>query len=831
MNDKKQINHMKNKIVLIIVLLSFFHGFISAQGPKYSADIQKENLGRGLVAYRATSTSVVVTWRYLETDALDLGFNVYKGTTKLNASPITKNTFYKYSESGTGALTYSIKTVENGEESADAVATYTLKSTADGGGNPYIEIPMKQIDGDASWTYAPNDASFADLDGDGEMEIVIHRVGPNSKDNSQSGTTEPPVFQAYKLDGTFMWEINLGINVRDGAHYTQFMLYDLDGDGKAELVMKTAEGGTDALGNNIGEAYFPTYKAKYKLTANYNANADYRNGNGYILQGPEFLTVFNGETGVEIVTTEYDPPRYSTSYNGGNEVPKLVPTANEINSRWGDNYGNRVDRFIACVAYLDGIHPSVIMQRGYYSRTVLVAYDFKDGQLTKRWKFDTYNTTTANAAYAGQGNHNVRVADVDGDGMDEIICGSMAIDDDGTGLYNTKLGHGDAMHLTDFVPERPGLELLAVHENKVDGTTLRDAATGEILWQVPSGDDVGRGMGTDISAAFRGMEFWSSRSGGIFNFTPTNGAKTVSSSTNGVSMNMACWWDGDLLRELQDGTSVTKWNNGSATNLLSPSGVASNNGTKANPCIVGDILGDWREEVVLRTTNNRFIRIYMTPTATDYRFHTFLQDPVYRMSIVYQNVSYNQPTHTGFYFGSDLENIFVATRIDSIAEAEYVIDPIFEAIAYQWSADGSVIASTDKKLVLKQADYADGAEHKIKLDMNYHGQVFSDSITITFAYVPPVDPTDPTDIAWVETGTPVKLLSTVVKNDLIVQFENSGIYNVSVYNMTGSVVAKTALVVGGKSTHTFSVDDLASGQYVVVIENGSTAHREKCLKF
>jgi rhamnogalacturonan endolyase len=802
---------------VVFFLLFALHSLVFAQGPNYSPDIQKENLGRGLVAYRTSSTAVVVTWRYLETDALDLGFNIYKGATKLNATPLTASTFYKYSESSTAALTYSIKTVVNGEESADAVASYTLKSTADGGGNAYIEIPMKQIDGDASWTYSPNDASFADLDGDGEMEIVIHRVGPNSKDNSQSGVTEAPVFQAYKLDGTFMWEINLGINVRDGAHYTQFMLYDLDGDGKAELVMKTAEGGKDAVGNNIGEAYFPTYKAKYKFTTNYNANADYRNGSGYVLTGPEFLTVFNGETGVEIVTTEYDPPRYSTSYNGGNEVPKLAPTANELNSRWGDNYGNRVDRFIACVAYLDGIHPSVVMQRGYYTRTALVAYDFDGTNLTKRWKFDTFNGSSNNA-YAGNGNHNVRVADVDGDGKDEIICGSMVVDDNGTGLYNTKLGHGDAMHLTDFIPERPGLELLAVHENKVDGTTLRDAATGEILYQMKSGDDVGRGMGTDISSAYRGMEFWSSRCAII----SAGNLQTVNSSTNGVSMNMAAWWDGDLLRELQDGTSVTKWNNGTATNLLTTTSMSSNNGTKANPCIVGDIVGDWREEVVLRTTNNRFIRIYMTPTETNYRFHTFLQDPVYRMSIVYQNVAYNQPTHTGFYFGSDLENIFVPEKIE-IEDAEYELDPIFDAISYQWS-DGS----TDKKLILKYEDYADGEEHKVWLDMNYHGHLFSDTIGIKFTYVPPVDTT--TSIRPVEKINPVKLLNTLVKNDFTIQFSEQETYDCFVYALNGNLVMKTVLIAGGKSVQTVPIVDVPAGQYIIAIENKTTSYRQKFLK-
>ncbi|MDR0682651.1 MAG: hypothetical protein LBG15_12535 [Dysgonamonadaceae bacterium] len=784
------------------------------------------SMGRGLVAYRTSSSgsfyTVCVSWRYLETDDVRLGFNIYKASvtngtvgtlSKLNSTPLTASTFYKYTESDAGEIKYFLRTVVEDNENPEDIASYLMQSVDDGGGNPYIQIPMKQIDGDTGWTYSPNDASFADLDGDGEMEIVIHRVGPNAKDNSQNGTTEAPVFQAYKLDGTFMWEINLGINIRDGAHYTQFLLYDLDGDGKAEFVCKTAEGGKDAAGNNIGEAYFPSYKSKYKLTTDYNPNADYRNNSGYILRGPEFLTVFNGETGIEIVTTEYDPPRYSSSYNNGNEVPKLEPTSSDINSRWGDNYGNRCDRFLACVAFLDGIHPSIVMCRGYYTRSVLVAYDYADGALTKRWKFDTYNST-ANAAYAGQGNHNLRVADVDGDGFDEIIYGSMAIDHDGAGLYNTKLGHGDAQHLTDFIPERPGLEVLSCHENKTDGTTLRDAATGEIIWQLKSGDDVGRCMGTDIAGNFRGMEFWSARSGGIIN---ANNLQTINSSTSAVSMNMACWWDGDLLRELQDGTAVTKYNNGSSSSLLSTTSVSSNNGTKANPCIVGDIIGDWREEVVLRTTNNRYIRIYPTSYTTNYRFHTFLQDHVYRMSIVYQNVSYNQPTHTGFYFGADLENIFVPEKIE-ITSPEYELDPIFDATAYQWS-DGS----DTKKIILNQNDYSDGKEHKLWLDMNYHGHIFSDTVAVQFTNI---------QLGILPTGktTPVELVNSLVKNEISVQFEEKGIYNCFVYAMSGNIVVKSTLVVGGQSVQTFGIANLSAGNYIIVIENEKISYKAKFLK-
>ncbi|MHB9056943.1 MAG: rhamnogalacturonan lyase, partial [Paludibacteraceae bacterium] len=626
----------KKSILLFLLFLSITNILLGA-----------EKLNRGLVAYRSLENNikyVSVSWRYLSTDDPFVQFNLYmakvnfdgslQAYNKLNDAPIDQSTFFKYEEKNLVALQYMLKPVINGVE-GDSIAVYRLKRYAEGPVSNYIQIPMKQIAGDSLWVYSPNDASVADLDGDGEMEIVVHRTG-KGYDNSQPGIADPPVLQAYKLDGTFLWEINLGINIREGAHYTQFMVYDLDGDGKAEVVCKTAEGSHDAAGTPVGKAYFQEYKAKYFSTSNlqYNENANYRNSSGYILQGPEFLTVFDGATGKEVVTTEYDPPRYST-YNNGNELPKLTQTSTELNTRWGDGYGNRVDRFLACVANLGGENHSVVMCRGYYTRTVLVAYDFKDGKLTRRWKFDTWNNTSLKD-YAGQGNHNLRVGDVDGDGFDEIIYGSCTIDHNGKGLYTTGLGHGDALHLTDFIPERPGLEVLAVHESDGNGTTLRDARTGEIIYQVKTDStvDVGRGMGTDVDPRNRGMEWWSSRTGGI-----RSSATGDSVNNTSISMNMAVWWDGDLLREMQDGTGVTKTDpvlNLRTTLLDASADCSSNNSTKATPCLDADILGDWREEVILRTTDNKNIRIYLTTYPTDYRLHTFLEDPVYRMSVVYQ---------------------------------------------------------------------------------------------------------------------------------------------------------------------------------------------------
>lgn len=809
-------------MALLLILSSFFGSALSQQIPNYSPDIQTENLGRGLVAYRSGTYMICISWRYLKTDSLHTGFNIYRasisGTTegvrvKVNSTPITKSTFYSAYLPITTSLKFYLREVRNGVESTTDLASYVLNASADGGEFPYLEIPMKQIAGDTNWKYAPNDASFADLDGDGEMEIVIHRAG-NGQDNANGGITDAPVFQAYELNGAFLWEINLGMNIREGAHYTQFLLYDMDGDGKAEFVCKTAEGGKDAAGTNIGEAYFPTFKAKYNFTSNYNAAASYRNGSGYILTGPEFLTVFNGQTGKEIVTTEYDPPRYSTIYNNGNEVPVLNPTTANINTIWGDNYGNRVDRFLACVAYLDGIHPSIVMCRGYYTRTVLVAYDFANGQLTKRWKFDTYNgqTTSPWVSYRGQGNHNLRVGDVDGDGFDEIIYGSCAIDHDGRGLYNTHLGHGDAQHLTDFIPERPGLEVLSVHEDGVDGTTIREAATGAVIYRIPSTDDVGRGMGTDITAAYRGMEWWSARSAGVRN--SVNGEMI---SDGGTSMNMACWWDGDLLRELEDGTTVTKYENGIATTLLSPIDVTSNNSTKSNPCIVGDIIGDWREEVVARATSNRFVRVYMTDKSTNYRFHSLLLDHIYRMGIVYQNVAYNQPTHTGVYFGSDLENIFVSRKIETAA-AEYELDPVFNASAYKWST-----GETTKKIVLKRENYSDDKAYPLFLDMSYLGYIFTDTVYVQFTGTSRLGSTK-------RVKSTVQLVNTQVVHDLVLSFEEPGVYDCRCYDLSGTLQFKTMIVVSGKSIHTLDATGLNVGMGILIVEKEGKTYKTKYRK-
>lgn len=583
-----------------------------------------EKLDRGVVAVRLSPDTVLVSWRYLSSDEIRTTFNVYRDGQLLNKKPIKNVTqFYDINKSAKSAV-YEVRPVIKNREKSQGKGCFKLPSNTPLG---YLNIPLlKPNEGvcpdGKRYNYSANDISVADLDGDGSFEIILKWDPSNSKDNSHNGYTGPVLVDAYKLDGTLLWRINLGRNIRAGAHYTQFMVYDLDGDGKAEVFMKTSDGTIDGCGKVLGDSL-----ADHRAKPLENGNGRY----GYIASGPEWLTVFNGVTGAAMSTVDYIPSR-------------------GIMRRWGDNYGNRSERYLAAVAYLGGKSPSVVMCRGYYTRSVLAAYDWDGIQLKLRWVFDTDSLEWRK--YAGQGNHNLRVADVDKDGFDEIVYGSCAIDNDGTGLYNTRMGHGDAMHLTAFDINTDNLQVWDCHENRRDGSTFREAATGKVIFQIPSKIDVGRCMAADIDPTNYGLEMWSSASNGVRNVK----GGIVCEHPHRLPVNMAVWWDGDLLREMLDKECVSKynWNTHSCEVLQRFEGCRFNNGTKSNPCLQGDILGDWREEVVARTDDSSALRIYISPYPTEYRFHTFLEDRPYRLSLVTQNVAYNQPTQPGFYFGTEL---------------------------------------------------------------------------------------------------------------------------------------------------------------------------------
>ncbi len=605
----------------------------TAPGQSGKAELKRqvENLDRAPVAV-LSDQGVTLGWRMLGLDKESVGFHVIRDGVQITKEPIRSTTTF-VDPAGTAESKYVIKTVGNGNGQDKLSAEFTPLA------QNYLAIKLdKPADGVSKdgkpSTYTANDATVADLDGDGSYEIVQLWNPSNAQDNSKSGYTGNVYVDAYKLDGTKLWRIDLGHNIRAGAHYTQMLAYDFDGDGKAEVAFKTADGTKDAAGTVIGDA-----------------TADYRNSGGYVLSGPEFLTVFNGATGTIMDTVSYDPPRGSVA-------------------AWGDNYGNRVDRFLAGVAYLDGEKPSLMFSRGYYTRAVLVTYDLVDGKLVKRWTFDS---DVEGAQYKGQGNHNLSVADVDQDGKDEFVFGSMTIDDNGKALYNTGLGHGDAIHTSDWDPSRPGLETFAVHESMSQsgnrGATFRDSATGEVLWSIPATRDTGRGAIGDIDPRHAGAEGWAVGGDAAWN-SPVGQLRSAKGELIAQKIpaaNFMAWWDGDLLREIVDHDfdavagvgvpTVSKWNweTESSDRLLTATGARTNNHTKGNPSLQADLLGDWREELAFPSSDSTELRIYTSTSPTEVRLRTLMHDTVYRTAVARENVAYNQPPHPGFFIGEGME--------------------------------------------------------------------------------------------------------------------------------------------------------------------------------
>ncbi len=630
-----------------LALAAFAFGVLT---PAAHAQRQMEKLGRGVVALKQDEHRTFISWRVLGTDADALAFNLYRAAgnetpVKLNSTPIAgASNFTDTTADATKANSYFVRPVLDGREQV-ASAQFTIAANAPA--RSYLSIPLEPPPGGTTpdgraYTYTANDCSVGDLDGDGEYEVILKWDPTNAKDNAFAGFTGDVYLDAYKLDGTRLWRIDLGKNIRAGAHYTQFLVYDFDGDGRAELMCKTADGTIDATGKIIGDATADWREPAGTLVPSRDktgstATKDGGRGasvEGRILRGPEFLTVFDGRTGRALATTDYVPARGNVS-------------------EWGDAYANRSDRMNAAVAYLDGVRPSAVFCRGYYTRAVLAAWDWRGGKLTQHWVFDSNDGTPGNEAYMHQGNHGLSVADVDGDGKDDIIYGACTIGSNGKGLYSTGLGHGDAMHVSDLDPDRPGLEIFDIHESPKHphGAEMHDARTGEILWSKPS-PDVGRGIAADIDPRHPGYECWASGEG-LRGLWSVKGEQI--SDKKPRSANFKIWWDGDFLCELLDRNTISKWNweKEAEEPLLVAEGCTSNNGTKSTPALCADILGDWREEVILRTTDNKELRIFSTTIPTEHRGYTLMHDPVYRLSVAWQNSAYNQPTHVGFYLGAE----------------------------------------------------------------------------------------------------------------------------------------------------------------------------------
>ncbi len=596
---------------------------------QYSHTINADNLGRGVLAVQAEN-GVFVSWRSLPTDDANLAFDIYRDGIKINESPLSKMTNFTDPD-GSANSKYTIKAVLNGEETESANANSVWAAD-------YMKIHLDRPEGgtspaggakeDREYTYTPDDVSVGDVDGDGEYEFFVKWFPTNAADNAHTRYTGNTYIDCYKLDGTKLWRIDLGINIRSGNHYTQFMVYDFDGDGKAELICKTAPGTIDGTGKPV-------------LMDDDKETDDFRKSDGTIMSGPEYLTVFNGLTGAEINTIAYNPPR---------DIRKHEKKGADA---WGDNYGNRCERYLAGVAYLDGIKPSAIFVRGYYTASYVWAVDFDGKELKEKW---LHKSEKSGEGIYGQGTHSLSIADLDGDGCDEIIMGSAAVDHDGSFLHSTGGGHGDALHVGDFVLENEGLEIYMPHEDKNGkyATSLRDGKTGKVLfYQSNPGKDVGRGLIANVSSKFAGSEYWSALDGNVMNSGEVVGSKRP-------SVNFRIYWDGDLLDELLDGTSVTKPNEelNSLYNVkvfAGTSHAASCNTTKATPNLQADIFGDWREEVILHDSETQSdLIIFTTTIPSEYKVPCLMTDRQYREAIAWQNVAYNQPPHLSY----DLESLY-----------------------------------------------------------------------------------------------------------------------------------------------------------------------------
>ncbi|MBR6250597.1 MAG: rhamnogalacturonan lyase [Bacteroidales bacterium] len=646
----------------------------------FSCEAQKpdvERLNRGAVAMVADS-GVFISWRLLSTDDAQTAFSIARdGQTILSAQHLNSVTNF-FDANGNKDSKYEIRTLNAAGNVIETAAIDSVWSA------PKLRIPLNMPanyttkDGRESF-YTANDCSIGDVDGDGEYEIIVKFDPSNSHDNSHSGYTSPTILDCYKLNGKQLWRINLGLNIRSGAHYTQFLVYDFDGDGKAELACKTAPGSVDGLGKFVSEA------ADDEAIRSTDNAAIYVNDRGHVMDGPEYLTVFNGETGAAIHTVNYIPGRNVVSLD---------------REGWGDGNGNRSERYLACVAYLpdsQGVgHHNIVMCRGYYTYAYVCAWQLVGGKLKQTWLYATPDKDPLNTLY-GQGAHSVMVADVDADGFDEIIYGAAALDHDGSLLHSTGWGHGDALHVSDIVPDREGLEVFMPHESGHHagvkhepgdfmryGAELRDARTGEILWYTESKEDNGRGVSADIDANYDGMEFWSLADNYVYDAKGNIINKGVEKRPQ---VNFRVYWDGDLQDELFDGgirrnkrpnfappadstkqrqrpafpmfdgglgamymngaSSVYKWNSATKqSEVLQKLDGFTCNGTKNTPNFLGDIFGDWREEIVLNFGPSLYI--YTTTIPTEYRVVTLTHDHQYRMSLASQNVSYNQPPHLSY---------------------------------------------------------------------------------------------------------------------------------------------------------------------------------------
>lgn len=827
---------------------------------------QMEKLDRGLVVVPSstgTSGSYFLSWRLFGTDDDNTTFDVLRDGVVAKSGLDSKTNFVD--NYGLPNSQYQIVTKQNG------VATDTSAVVTPWSSN-YKEILLDRpasmtMPDNSVCTFSPNDCSVGDVDGDGQYELIVKWDPDNSKDNSQSGYTGNVYIDCYKLDGTKLWRIDLGKNIRAGAHYTQFLVYDFDGDGKAEMICKTAPGSKDGAGNYVSSA------ATDSTILTVNNTADWRNSSGKIKGGQEYLTVFNGETGKAIHTIFYNPNR-AMGYGG---APSWTVNWDTRSGKTDTEYGNRGERYLATVAYLGGAdeNPSAVMCRGYYTYAFLWAVDFDGKELKQRWFHASKSTTkysvtdadgntteyTADKATRGSGsntamgngNHNLSCGDVDGDGDDEIIWGSCGIDHDGKMLYATGYGHGDANHMSDLIPDRPGLEMFEVHEESPYGWDVHDAATGEILHSATGESDNGRGLSADIDDSNRGFEFWSSNDRG-----PRSATSGSTVSSKSCSVNFRMYWDGDLQDELLDGGKLDKWNGAGTTRLYPVEGKnfydfgSSCNSSKSTPNLSADIFGDWREELILHTDSS--LVLFTTNIETDFRVPTLMHDHVYRLGVAWQNVAYNQPPHLGYYLPDIFKTEYVKLGEGDFNQSIMLGDSI-KTIYYKWRNCGSAsfvkatlpdgTAITSSTADFGGLTFARSTKEKtftiagtpttigtytlvVKSGKNVVDEsIRYDTITIVCNDPAAINTVEADDDAW------VTIADNTFSDNITLNFNTNKALtaNVSVFNAAGAKVASRIVKTTGAAKIAIGgLSRLQSGVYIVNVESTEGTVSKKIIK-
>ena len=857
----------KSKIYSLTAIMA-----LSAMGARAQQDASAfwpERLNRGLVVVPSQKggNSNFISWRLFGTDDSNTTFDVLRNGERIASNLSDKTNFVD--NYGLTTSKYSIITKQNG------IAVDTTAAVARWG-SLCLQIPLDKPAGGTtpakeSYNYTPNDCSVGDVDGDGEYEIILKWDPSNSKDNSNSGYTGNVYLDCYKLDGTKLWRIDLGKNIRAGAHYTQFLVYDFDGDGKAELICKTAPGSIDGQGNYVSDA------ATDETIKSVSNTQDWRNSSGKIKGGQEYLTVFNGETGKAIHTVFYNPNR-AMGYGG---APGWTVNWDDRSGKTDTEYANRGERYLACVAYLDGHdkRPSAVMSRGYYTYAFMWAVDFDGKELKTKWfhaaKSKTSYTLTdadgntqtitpakatrgsgSNTLYAN-GNHNLSVGDVDGDGCDEIVYGSSAVDNDGKLLYATGYGHGDAMHMSDLIPDRPGLEVFEVHEESPYGWDVHDARTGEILHSATSSGDNGRGLSADVSTDNRGFEFWSSADRNI-----RSAATGDQVSTKQTSVNFRAYWDGDLFDEILDGNTMDKWSSTGASRVYPADGKnfyeinssSTCNGTKKTPNLLADILGDWREELILwDSRDSAHLNLFTTNVESSYRVPTLMHDPVYRMGVAWQNTAYNQPPHLGYYL-PDLFKTEYVKMLDGDFVQTVMLGDSMQTVQCRYkncarpsmlksiAPDGTETAggvmdgfrwhvgfSTNPVFTLEGKPSVIGT-YKFIIQSgknNIDGSVRTDTIYVNCVDPTAIDEVNGDGAEW------VKLASNVISDRIVISLnaKNAGKVSVALFNAAGAQVAGRSFNTAQNGSHTIAgLGNLPDGVYLLTVKSAEGTYTQKLIK-